>query len=276
MSETPDTKELVGRTFDEVAEAYESVGPEFFARFGRRLVELAGVSAGDRVLDVGCGTGAALLPAAEAVGAGGHVLGIDLAPGMVRRCAAAIAERGWSHVEARVGDAEDPPLPDADRDSVLAAHVLFFLPDPAAGLAAYRRILRPGGTLALSSWAREDRRWEGVYRALFDQIPEGKMPAMTPSGKAFESDDAITSLLESAGFQDVRHVTEDYELLFADAGEWLAWTQTHGAKAYWDAIPPDRLASARQAALDALAPIAGPDGRLTVTMGVRYTRASRP
>jgi ubiquinone/menaquinone biosynthesis C-methylase UbiE len=56
--------------FDRVAGAYGTVGPDFFSYFGRRLVDHIGIHRGGRVVDLACGTGAALVPAAEAVGAG--------------------------------------------------------------------------------------------------------------------------------------------------------------------------------------------------------------
>ena len=100
-------------------------------------------SYGDRVLDVGCGRGAALFPAAEAVGVTGSVAGIDLVAAMVAATAADITRRGVANASVRVGDAESPEFPDRSFDAVLAGFVLFFLPDLAAALRACARLLRP-------------------------------------------------------------------------------------------------------------------------------------
>src|SRR6478735_3172605 len=181
-------KTVVARTFDDAAPSYETVGPEFFGRFGRRLVELADVRPGMRVLDVGCGSGAALVPAAEAVGPDGHVLGIDISAAMVERARATIKARGLTQAEVRSGDAEIPGVGPGDRDRILAAQVLFFLPDLMQALRAYRHILRADGVLAISSWGPDEKQWQDVQRALFASIPKESMPRITPSGEVFRSD----------------------------------------------------------------------------------------
>ena len=104
-------------------------GRPWFGPIAAGLLEELADTAGERVLDVGCGRGAALLPLAEAAGPTGHVLGIDLAPEMVRRTASDIA--GPAHVQVRAADASAPGLPSASYDVVASSLVQFFLPDPA-------------------------------------------------------------------------------------------------------------------------------------------------
>ena len=77
-SDAVQTKLEIAGVFGRAAPIYDRIGPRFFAHFGRRLVELAEVPSGARVLDVATGRGAALFAAAEAVGRHGHVTGIDL------------------------------------------------------------------------------------------------------------------------------------------------------------------------------------------------------
>ncbi|MCU1472220.1 class I SAM-dependent methyltransferase [Amnibacterium sp.] len=106
------------------------------------------------VADLGCGTGSLALLAAEA---GHRVTGVDFAPRMLdqaaRKSAAARLPVSWI-----LGDAAAPPLPDGAFDVVLERHVLWALPDPAAALAAWGRLLRPHGVLALV----EGRWWTGA------------------------------------------------------------------------------------------------------------------
>jgi SAM-dependent methyltransferase len=98
-----------------------------------------------RVADLGCGTGTlAVLLAAE----GYDVRGIDLSPQMVARAEAKAAAAGVTATFA-VGDASDPQLPARSFDVVLSRHVLWALPDPAAGLARWVELLAPGGRLLL-------------------------------------------------------------------------------------------------------------------------------
>ncbi len=126
-------------------------GPGCFAHFGRRLVEVAGVKAGAHVLDIASGRGAVLFPAAERVGAGGKVVGIDLADAMAHATNAEAASRG---LKARVSvmDAEELSFPAASFDCVTCGFGIMFFPVQDRGLAQMRRVLKPGGWLAISTW----------------------------------------------------------------------------------------------------------------------------
>src|SRR5688572_12947499 len=148
-----------------MSEGYDSSGSPLFAHFGSLLVDWVGLNAGDRVLDVGAGTGATLVPAARQVGDTGRVVGVDLAPGMVARLARTISVAGITNAEALVADAEELPFPDESFDAVLCAFTLFFFADTNRALGELRRVLLPGGALAISTFTREgsvsmDRIWQ--------------------------------------------------------------------------------------------------------------------
>ncbi len=98
-----------------------------------------------QVADLGCGTGSLSVLLAEQ---GYDVHGVDLAAEMVARARAKAAAAGLA-VTFAVGDAAAPDLPEGGFDAVLSRHVLWALPDPAAGLAAWCRLLAPGGRLLL-------------------------------------------------------------------------------------------------------------------------------
>ena len=105
-----------------------------------------------RVADLGCGTGTlSVLLAAE----GYRVDGLDLSPAMVALAEEKAAAHPDLHVRFRVGDATDPDLLQGSYDVVLSRHVLWALPDPAAGLRRWTRLLAPGGQLLLveGSWS---------------------------------------------------------------------------------------------------------------------------
>src|SRR5579884_4318714 len=118
---------------DETAALYDRVAPTFggdypiFERAGQRMAALAGITAGERVLDVACGRGASLLSAAARVGAGGVAVGLDLAAAMVRETAREARARGLANVALLRGDAETIPFRDAAFDAVLCGFAIFFL-----------------------------------------------------------------------------------------------------------------------------------------------------
>ncbi len=106
----------VAYVFDRATDTYDDIGVPWFQPIAQGLVDELAVQPGERVLDVGCGRGAALLPLGRAAGPTGHVLGIDLAPRMVERTARDV--RGMPHVEVRIADASDPGLLPSSYDVV--------------------------------------------------------------------------------------------------------------------------------------------------------------
>lgn len=164
-----EAKAAVAAVFDRSADSYEQVGPQFFTPFGQALVERAGIVRGDRVLDVGCGRGHVLIPAAAAAGPEGSVVGTDLAPGMVERTAEATAS--LPHVTVLLGDAAAPDFPDASFDVILAGLVIFFLPEPDKALVEYRRLLKPGGRMAFTTFGKQDPVFDAVVKRIASFAP---------------------------------------------------------------------------------------------------------
>jgi len=148
------TRALVRATFDAAAPHFDDPALFFWDRLGRRTVELAAPAEGQRVLDVCCGTGASALPAARAVGPRGSVLGIDLSEGQLRRARAKATGAGLDHVRFVTGDLEDLRLAPASADLVVCVLGLYFARDLSAAVAGLARPLRPGGTLAVTTWGR--------------------------------------------------------------------------------------------------------------------------
>ncbi len=111
----------------------------------------AALEPGETVLDLGCGGGIDAVLAARAVGATGHVVGIDLLDEMCDRARTAADHAGvstWTHF--RPGSIEDVPLPDDSVDVVISNGVLNLSPRKSRALAEIRRVLRPGGRLSIT------------------------------------------------------------------------------------------------------------------------------
>jgi ubiquinone/menaquinone biosynthesis C-methylase UbiE len=191
-----------------------------------RLLELASLEPGDRVLELACGPGSVGIVAADRVGAEGHVVLSDVAPAMVAVAAKRAAARGLENVSTNELDLESIDEPDDSYDVVLCREGLMLVPDPAGAAAEIRRVLRPGGRLALAVWGpRERNPWLGV---IFDSVTEQLGAPVPPPGLPgpFSLEDAgtVESILSGAGFAEVSVGEFDVPYRGKSAEEW--WTRT--------------------------------------------------
>ncbi len=235
-------KRMIADLYSRVAADYDAVGPAVFACFGEHAVALAGIGEGARVLDVAAGRGANLFPAAEAVGASGRVVGIDLATAMVEATARAIAARGLANASMLHMDAEALEFADASYDVVLCSFAYFFFPHLHRALAEFARVLRPGGTLLLTARGGEDERWEWYEELLAVTYERHGLPWPPRTlGGGHRRLDELEALLVDAGFANVRQAPVEVEAVYANSEEWWAAKWTHGARRPLESLPPDIL-----------------------------------
>jgi SAM-dependent methyltransferase len=112
--------------------------------------ELGSLEAGERVLDLGCGSGTDTLIAAQKVGPAGSVTGIDMTPEMLAKARGAVAEAGVANVELLEAEAERLPFPGASFDVVISNGVIDLIPDKDAVFAEIFRMLSPGGRMQVA------------------------------------------------------------------------------------------------------------------------------
>ena len=139
-------------TYNAAADHFDASPLAFWEHHGGRAVELASLCPGDRVLDVGCGTGASAIPAALAVGPTGYVTGLDVAENMLAKARDKALARGLGNVEFRLADMTACGEPDKSFDAVISVFSVFFVPDMERQVAELWRMLRPGGRLVVTVW----------------------------------------------------------------------------------------------------------------------------
>ena len=244
--------------YERAAPTYERAGIAHHAPFSERLAQLVLLGPGGRVLDVGCGAGGALLPAARRVGPTGEAVGIDIAPGMVERARAAAEEAGLEQVEVELMDsAALEGFEDGRFDAVLAAFSLTAMPDVERALAEWRRVLRPTGTLGVAVWTNlvdDAWTWEGeLNNAFAHEVPEELLEAAASLFGRFGEAPELREALESAGFSDVTVETRHADLTFESAEAWWEWTWAGGFRAFLEAMPEDAQGRYREAAFEHLA-----------------------
>jgi SAM-dependent methyltransferase len=174
-----------------------------------RLLALAGLAPGERVLELACGPGGLGLAAAQRVGPEGEVVLSDVASEMTAIAAARAADLGLANVSFRELDLERIEQPDGSYDTVLCREGLTLVLDPARALGEIRRVLRSDGRVALAVWGpRERNPWLGlVLDAVSAQIGAPVPPPGIPGPFSLGDPDALGALLSGAGFSGMR-VTE--------------------------------------------------------------------
>jgi ubiquinone/menaquinone biosynthesis C-methylase UbiE len=226
------------RTYGAAADHYDRASLAFWDRFGAATVERLRLAPGQRVLDLCCGAGASALPAARAVGPAGSVVAIDVAEPLLDAARARAERDGLRNVEFRVADARDTGLPDGSFDAVICVFGVFFVPDMAGFVAEMWRQVRPGGSLAITTWG------PGLFEpgnTLFWETVGQLEPSLF---KAFNPWDEITTpaalkrLFERAG---VTHATVE-----AAEGE----QRLERPEDFWDVV----LGSGYRATVEALGP----------------------
>ena len=258
--------------FEKNAERYDQSGVPFFTTFARRLVELLAPQPGERALDIGSGRGAVAFRLADAVGTDGRVDALDIAPSMVRLLSEEATARGLTQVQGEVGDASDPRPPAPPYDVLASSLVLHFLPEPLAALIRWIPLVRPAGRVGISSFLP----FAGRFDDLNQLVVEYAGPAPTArGGTPFDTDEGVETLFEQAGFVDVRTVTEQHPIPFADAAQWRAWSMGTVLRRLWADSDPERHDEILDRVMSVLDGNRDAQGRLSLDVGIRYTLARR-
>jgi len=261
---------LVAEVFGRAAPSYDTVIP-FFARFGERLVDFAYVRAGERVLDVGCGQGATLFPAAARVAPGGEVLGVDLSVEMVAMLGDEIGRRGTTNASVRRMNAEELDMADASFDLAIASFVLHLVPDPGRVASCLLRALREGGRCAASAPVLSGTGWEFLGALLKSFATRATRPMDVP----FRLDFDLPAVLASAGFDLTRVTEEELVFHFADEQAWWTWAWSGGLRAAFEVLTPADLEDLRHQVFVELALLRTPDG-IPMVQRATFVAARKP
>jgi SAM-dependent methyltransferase len=168
------------------------------------LIDRAHAKAGERVVDVGCGSGAISIALAQKVGPSGHVLGIDISGPMLAR-ARQIAPAGLP-VDFVLADATVYPFDPASFDLLVSRFGVMFFAEPARSFANLRRALKPAGRLAFACWRepRENPFFMVPLQAVYKHAPKLPQPGPEDPGPfAFASEQRVTRILGEAGFTGI-------------------------------------------------------------------------
>ena len=186
---------------------------------GDVVLERADLEPGHSVLDVGCGTGQTTVAAAKAVGTAGRVVGADVSRVMLDAARRRAATEGCE-IELLEVDAQEADLGDAGFDRAISRFGVMFFDDPSRAFANIRGACRPGGRLTFVCWqSLQNNPWVAIpARALFEVIPPPEPDPHAPGPFAFADPDRVRTILEGAGWSDVRIEGVERRMGFGDGG----------------------------------------------------------
>lgn len=252
-------RQAAGIRFDEIADRYAATMAPSLEPIAREVVRRAALGRGERVLDVGTGTGIA---AAVARGEERAVVGIDASAGML-----ALARRSVPGVTFEQMDFAALRFPDAAFDVVLAAHALLFATDRLAALREWRRVTRPGGRLSLSVPGPTALTPTALYAEVYDRHG-------IDTSDRYPGESSLGDLAAAAGWVDAR-TGADPETAIALADEeafrtWRSIGSRGGATAHFGPAQHDALTSEMLAVTPRT-----PDGSYRIPFGTLYLVARR-
>ena len=239
-------------TAEEVWRTYDEDELRLTASVSERMLDLAGLRPGMRVLDLATGRGEPAVRAAHRVGPSGTVLGVDLAEELLRMARERAEREGVSNLELRVGNAESlDGVPAGQFDATLARWGLMYLDSPVAALSAARRAMVARGVLVAAVWAEPERvSYFTLPRRVLEKFRS--LPAIDPEAPGtfrYADMGRIRRDFTAAGFA-IEHVEErEVAVMEAATGaELVAWTRAFGLTRLLNDLP-EEIQQAWEAAL---------------------------
>jgi SAM-dependent methyltransferase len=242
------------------------------------MLDAVSLQPGERVLELAAGLGETGLLAAELVAPIGGVIISDQAEAMLDGARARAEELGLSNVEFQVLNAEWIDLPLASVDAALCRWGYMLVADPSAALAETRRVLRPGGRLALAVWdSAQHNPWALLPSLELIERGISAPPAPgTPGPFALGDGERLRHLLEQAGFAEIEVQALDLEQRHASFARF--WETTLDvSRIFHDAVlsrPESEIAEIRAGVASRLEPYTGADGALAIPARSLVARAS--
>jgi SAM-dependent methyltransferase len=242
------------------------------------LVERVDPQPGLRMLELAAGPGDTGLRAAELLRPMGTMIITDVSEGMIEVARARAAELGIANVELRTMDAEWIDLPTADVDGVLCRWGYMLLADPGAALRETRRVLKPGGTVALAAWTGpEDNTWSSVPMQELVRMGLAEPPDRDAPGQFAWRDPAVISdALEDAGFVLAEIDQVDFTFRYPSLDDWwdAGLDLSPGMRAAVTRLTPAQRDDLRDAIDARLAPWVAEDGSVALPAWTHVAAAS--
>src|SRR6185503_4532005 len=166
----------------------------------QKLLQLADIKAGDKVIDIACGTGLVSFPAAEQTGEKGFVMATDISDKMVETGTAIAKERNLSNISFQRMDAEELDVEDSSYDIALCALGLMYFPDPLKAIKEMYRLIKPGGHAVVAVWGRRKNcGWAEVFEIVDRRVASEVCPMFFNLG----NEGTLQQYMDAGGFTNI-------------------------------------------------------------------------
>ncbi|MBD2492801.1 class I SAM-dependent methyltransferase [Nostoc sp. FACHB-280] len=198
-----DYKQQIADLFNRRSPTYDQ--SEWHLQIAHRLVEYAQLRPGDQVLDIATGTAMAAIAAAQVVGAGGKVIGIDISSGMLAQAQQKVTELGLTNIEFQLADAESLNFPANSFDCILCSSALIWLENFTGALHHWHQFLKPGGLLGFHAFAET-----AFIASIVVQKVLAKYGIALYLNQPTGTTEKCRHLLEAAGYDCIEIISEQY------------------------------------------------------------------
>jgi ubiquinone/menaquinone biosynthesis C-methylase UbiE len=224
--------------------------------FANRLVELASLQKGQKILDIATGTGIVAIASAKIVGSAGKVIGVDISSGMLKQAQSKIDAEGLFNIELVEADADYLNFPDNSFDAILCSSAIVYLADIPAALHSWYRFLQPGGIAAFSCFAQTAITTSVLYRA---KLQDYGITVANPN-EILGTPEKCRNMLQAAGFKNIEIQTEQFGFYLSEAQS--AWQGNSNSACGYQVfqLSPEKLAQLKAEYLRELEALATDEG----------------
>lgn len=228
----------IGEVFSTGAEEFHRWSPLLWDPVGEATSAAAAPVQGERVLDACCGAGASALPAARAVGPGGHVDAVDLSRPLLDIAGQRARQLALGNADFHQHDVTSWKGPDGGYDLVQCALGVFFFPDMDRDTAALARTLRPGGRLAVTVWEKGALGgWGSAFKRAVEAEREWPDSPSLSQLARIETSETLAAWLEGLGLTDIDVVRRELDVPLTSESAWDLAVGS-GARAVLEGLPP--------------------------------------
>ncbi|MGI6393553.1 MAG: class I SAM-dependent methyltransferase [bacterium] len=253
-------KQFQAELFTKISKHYDQFGPQVFSSFGKTLAEIAEIKEGFSVLDIGCGRGASLIPAAKLVGTSGKVVGIDIAEGMITELKKELEIMEIKNIELFADDAETFEFKEKF-DVVLAGFSVSAFSNLRKIFKKFKELLKPKGRVAISNWDKfAHEGWEWMAKAIREHISiKTRTNAVT---EEYQLDTALKMELffKDMGLKNIKISTFEKLFYYKNELEWWESSFNSGMRGIFDKMDNKSLESLKKKLFKELSKIKTCDG----------------